>query len=58
MAPKKTTTSTPATTTTPTTSVTDAQLKVLIDQGIANALAERDAVRAEMAKTVMIQARV
>nr|GEV59182.1 hypothetical protein [Tanacetum cinerariifolium] len=44
MAPKRTTISTPATaTTTTTTSVTDAQLKGLIDQGIANTLATRDA---------------
>ncbi|GJX01521.1 putative reverse transcriptase domain-containing protein [Tanacetum coccineum] len=42
MAPKRTTRSTPATTTTPTTSVTDEQLKKLIDQGVANALAARD----------------
>ncbi|GKB11017.1 putative reverse transcriptase domain-containing protein [Tanacetum coccineum] len=42
MAPKKTTRSTPATTTTPTTSVTDKQLKRLIDQGVANALAAHD----------------
>nr|GEX79943.1 hypothetical protein [Tanacetum cinerariifolium] len=40
MAPKRITRSTPATTTTTTTtSVTDAQLKALIDQGITNALA-------------------
>ncbi|GKD18064.1 hypothetical protein Tco_1207222 [Tanacetum coccineum] len=38
MAPKKSTRSTPATTTT-THSVTDAQLKALIDQGVAEALA-------------------
>ncbi|GJZ16829.1 retrovirus-related pol polyprotein from transposon TNT 1-94 [Tanacetum coccineum] len=42
MAPKRTTRSTPATTTTPTTSVTDEQLKKLIDQGVSNALAVRD----------------
>nr|GEW53953.1 retrovirus-related Pol polyprotein from transposon TNT 1-94 [Tanacetum cinerariifolium] len=41
-APKRTTRSTPAT---PITSVTDAQLKALIDQGVANALAARDANR-------------
>ncbi|GKE36517.1 hypothetical protein Tco_1459922 [Tanacetum coccineum] len=35
----------PATTTTPTTSVTDKQLKRLIDQGIIDALAARDADR-------------
>ncbi|GJR06468.1 putative reverse transcriptase domain-containing protein [Tanacetum coccineum] len=45
MAPKRTTRSTPATTTTPTTSVTDKQLKRLIDQGVADALAARDADR-------------
>nr|GEU35906.1 putative reverse transcriptase domain-containing protein [Tanacetum cinerariifolium] len=39
MAPKRTTRSTPATTTTTTTTpVTNAQLKALIDQGVANAL--------------------
>ncbi|GJU26770.1 reverse transcriptase domain-containing protein [Tanacetum coccineum] len=43
-APKtKTTRSSPATTTTTTTPITDAQLKALIDQGIADALAARDA---------------
>ncbi|GKD39839.1 hypothetical protein Tco_1260046, partial [Tanacetum coccineum] len=42
MAPKQTTRSTPATTT---TTVTDAQLKALIDQGVANALAARDTDR-------------
>nr|GEY82448.1 hypothetical protein [Tanacetum cinerariifolium] len=45
IAPKRTTKSSPATTTTTTTSVTDAQLKELIDQGIARALAARDADR-------------
>ncbi|GJY13090.1 hypothetical protein Tco_0382399 [Tanacetum coccineum] len=46
MAPKKRTTRTsPATTTTPTTPMTDAQIKALIDQGVAHALAERDAER-------------
>nr|GEV42387.1 reverse transcriptase domain-containing protein [Tanacetum cinerariifolium] len=45
MAPKRTTKSSPATTTTTTTSVTDAQLKALIDQGVASALAARDADR-------------
>ncbi|GKD12033.1 hypothetical protein Tco_1196440, partial [Tanacetum coccineum] len=45
MAPKRTTRSTPATTTTPTTFVTDKQLKRLIDQGIADALAACDADR-------------
>ncbi|GJW94582.1 hypothetical protein Tco_0174254 [Tanacetum coccineum] len=43
MAPKKRTTrASPAITTTTTTPVTNAQLKTLIDQGIANALAARD----------------
>nr|GEX43080.1 putative reverse transcriptase domain-containing protein [Tanacetum cinerariifolium] len=46
MAPKKTTSANPATTTTTTTaSVTDAQLEALIEQGVAKALAERDADR-------------
>nr|GEY30722.1 hypothetical protein [Tanacetum cinerariifolium] len=45
MAPKRTTISTPATTTTTNTLVTNAQLKVLIDQGISNALAALDANR-------------
>ncbi|GKD58725.1 putative reverse transcriptase domain-containing protein [Tanacetum coccineum] len=45
MASKRTTRSTPATTTTPTTSVTDEQLKRLIDQGVVDALATRDADR-------------
>ncbi|GKA20499.1 reverse transcriptase domain-containing protein [Tanacetum coccineum] len=45
MAQKRTTRSTPATTTTPTTSVTDEQLKRLIDQGVADALAARDTDR-------------
>nr|GEZ20129.1 putative reverse transcriptase domain-containing protein [Tanacetum cinerariifolium] len=46
MAPKKRTMrATPATTTTPTTTVTNAQLQALIDQGVAAALAERDADR-------------
>ncbi|GKE39597.1 reverse transcriptase domain-containing protein [Tanacetum coccineum] len=44
MAPKRATRSTPAKTTT-TTSVTNAQLKVLIDQGVADALAARGAGR-------------
>nr|GEV15730.1 hypothetical protein [Tanacetum cinerariifolium] len=44
MAPKKRTTrASPATTTTTTTPVTNAQLKALIDQGAADALAARDA---------------
>nr|GEU62281.1 hypothetical protein [Tanacetum cinerariifolium] len=46
MAPKRTTRANPATTTTTTTtSVTDAQLEALIEQGIARALAARDADR-------------
>ncbi|GJU02094.1 hypothetical protein Tco_1112432 [Tanacetum coccineum] len=46
MAPKKRTTrSSPATTTTTTTPVTNAQLKALIDQGISDALAARNADR-------------
>nr|GFA27749.1 hypothetical protein [Tanacetum cinerariifolium] len=45
MAHKRTTKSSSATTTTTTTSVIDAQLKALIDQGIAKALAARDADR-------------
>ncbi|GKE25522.1 hypothetical protein Tco_1440906 [Tanacetum coccineum] len=44
MAPKRATRSTPATTTT-TTSITNAQLKALIDQGVADALAVCDAGR-------------
>nr|GEY96941.1 hypothetical protein [Tanacetum cinerariifolium] len=48
MAPKSTTNLTPATTTTTTTTpVTNAQLKVLIDQGIANALATCDTDRSQ-----------
>ncbi|GKD29784.1 hypothetical protein Tco_1240562 [Tanacetum coccineum] len=47
MAPKRTTRSTPATTTTLTTSVTDEQLKRLIDQGVVDALAARDANRSQ-----------
>ncbi|GJV90102.1 hypothetical protein Tco_1534040 [Tanacetum coccineum] len=42
-APKRTTRLTPATTTTTTTPMIDAQLKALIDQGVADALAARDA---------------
>nr|GEZ38818.1 reverse transcriptase domain-containing protein [Tanacetum cinerariifolium] len=46
MAPKRTTRANPATTTTTTTtSVTDAQLAALIEQGVARALATRDADR-------------
>ncbi|GJW09080.1 hypothetical protein Tco_1571503 [Tanacetum coccineum] len=42
---RRTTRTTPATTTAPTTTVTEAQLQALIDQGVAAALAERDASR-------------
>ncbi|GJU36629.1 hypothetical protein Tco_1184983 [Tanacetum coccineum] len=46
MAPKKRTTrASPAITTTTTTPLTNAQLKALIDQGVADALAARDADR-------------
>nr|GEV31441.1 putative reverse transcriptase domain-containing protein [Tanacetum cinerariifolium] len=46
MAPKKRTMrATPATATTPTTTITNAQLQALIDQGVAAALAEYDADR-------------
>nr|GFA49749.1 hypothetical protein [Tanacetum cinerariifolium] len=45
MAPKRITKSSPATTTTTTTSVTNSQLQALIDQGVARALAARDADR-------------
>ncbi|GKG18593.1 hypothetical protein Tco_0372891, partial [Tanacetum coccineum] len=41
---------TPATTTTTTTHLTDAQLKALIDQGVADALAARDADRSRNGK--------
>ncbi|GJR45149.1 putative reverse transcriptase domain-containing protein [Tanacetum coccineum] len=50
MAPKRTTRSTPATTTTPTTYVTDEQLKRLIDQGVVDALAARDAEKSRNGK--------
>ncbi|GKE08292.1 hypothetical protein Tco_1411843, partial [Tanacetum coccineum] len=40
----------PATTTTLTTSVTDEKLKRLIDQGVANVLATRDADRSRNGK--------
>ncbi|GJW23671.1 putative reverse transcriptase domain-containing protein [Tanacetum coccineum] len=43
MAPKRTTRSTPAPTTTTTTSVTNTQLKAMIDQGVTAALVARDA---------------
>nr|GEU72627.1 hypothetical protein [Tanacetum cinerariifolium] len=45
MAPKRTTRANPATLTTTTTSVTDAQLEALFEQGVAKALAARDADR-------------
>ncbi|GKC90731.1 reverse transcriptase domain-containing protein [Tanacetum coccineum] len=45
MAPKRATRSTPAITTPTTTSVTNAQLKAMIDQGVTAALAARDADR-------------
>nr|GEW15973.1 reverse transcriptase domain-containing protein [Tanacetum cinerariifolium] len=54
MSPKRTTRSTQTTTTTTATPMTDAQLKALIDQGVANALAARDADRSRMAKTTRI----
>ncbi|GKA81083.1 reverse transcriptase domain-containing protein, partial [Tanacetum coccineum] len=47
MAPKRTTRSTPATTTTTTTPMTNAQLKALIDQGVADALASCDVDRSQ-----------
>ncbi|GJY61751.1 hypothetical protein Tco_0462408 [Tanacetum coccineum] len=50
MAPKRTTRSTPAITTTTTTPMTDAQLKALIDQGVADALAACDADRSRNGK--------
>nr|GFD24805.1 hypothetical protein [Tanacetum cinerariifolium] len=51
MAPKRTTISTPAiTTTTTTTPMTNTQLKVLIDQGVADASAARDANRSQNGK--------
>ncbi|GJV77096.1 reverse transcriptase domain-containing protein [Tanacetum coccineum] len=50
MAPKRTTRLTPATTTTPTTSMTDEQLKRLIDQGVADALAACDTERSRNGK--------
>ncbi|GJX76953.1 hypothetical protein Tco_0323764 [Tanacetum coccineum] len=46
MAPKRTTRARPAPeTTTTTTSVTNAQLQAMIDQGVTTALAARDATR-------------
>nr|GEY61298.1 hypothetical protein [Tanacetum cinerariifolium] len=50
MAPKRTTRSSLATTTTTTTPVTDAQHKALIDQGVADALATRDANKSQNGK--------
>ncbi|GJR41323.1 hypothetical protein Tco_1217007 [Tanacetum coccineum] len=51
MAPKKRTTrSSPATTTITTTPITDAQLKALIAQGVADVLVERDATRSSNGK--------
>nr|GEZ59144.1 putative reverse transcriptase domain-containing protein [Tanacetum cinerariifolium] len=50
MALKRTTRSSPTTTTTTTTLVTDAQLKALIDQGVDNALAARDAEKSRNGK--------
>ncbi|GKC51146.1 hypothetical protein Tco_1073891 [Tanacetum coccineum] len=50
MALKRTTRSTPATTTITTTPMTDAHLKALIDQGVADALAARDADRSRNGK--------
>nr|GEY99120.1 reverse transcriptase domain-containing protein [Tanacetum cinerariifolium] len=50
MAPKRNTRSTPATATTTTTTMTNAQLKERINQGIANALAARDADRSRNGK--------
>ncbi|GJT76320.1 putative reverse transcriptase domain-containing protein [Tanacetum coccineum] len=54
MAPKRIST----TATTTATPMTDAQLKALIAQGVADVLAERDATKAEMAKIAMIQEQV
>nr|GEV87855.1 hypothetical protein [Tanacetum cinerariifolium] len=47
MAPKRTTISSPATTTTTTARVTNGQLKALIDQGVVDALAARDADKSQ-----------
>ncbi|GJX56250.1 putative reverse transcriptase domain-containing protein [Tanacetum coccineum] len=58
MAPTgRTTRASPATTTT-TTPVTNAQLKALIDQGVANALAACALIEARMAMTTIIRERV
>ncbi|GJT96772.1 hypothetical protein Tco_1092290 [Tanacetum coccineum] len=56
MAPKRTTRANPAATTA-TTSVTNAQVKAMIDQGVTDALAARDA-ETRMAMTAIIQKRV
>nr|GFA23576.1 hypothetical protein [Tanacetum cinerariifolium] len=53
MAPKRTTRSTPATTTTTTNTMIDAQLKALIDQGVANSLAARNADRSQNGEDIM-----
>ncbi|GJR44688.1 hypothetical protein Tco_1312791 [Tanacetum coccineum] len=45
MAPKRATRSTPAATPATTTTVTNAQLQAMIDQGVTTALAARDAIR-------------
>ncbi|GKG15699.1 hypothetical protein Tco_0358022 [Tanacetum coccineum] len=45
MAPKRTTRSTPAITTTAATPITNSQLKAMINQGVADALAVRDTDR-------------
>ncbi|GJU14411.1 hypothetical protein Tco_1142377 [Tanacetum coccineum] len=50
IAPKRTNRLTPAKTSKPTTSVTDEQLKRLIDQGVADALAARNADRSQNGK--------
>ncbi|GJX68736.1 DNA-directed DNA polymerase [Tanacetum coccineum] len=50
MAPKQTTRSTPAATATTTTTMTNAQLKALIDHGVAIALATRDTDRSQNGK--------
>ncbi|GJS80769.1 hypothetical protein Tco_0730650 [Tanacetum coccineum] len=57
MAPKKRTTRASPATTTTTTPVTNARLKALIDQGVADALAARDAKEAGMVMTVIIRER-
>ncbi|GKD12990.1 hypothetical protein Tco_1197397, partial [Tanacetum coccineum] len=57
MAPKRTTRANPADTTA-TTSVTNAQLKAMINQGVTDALAARDADRTRMAMITIIRERV